>query len=230
MKKRRTKIRRLPKFWRPWQDEPDILKLDTFVLFGLIFIILVTFVNLQAYPSEQAKIGIYSLLLIWCSIIWLADWVIPKRGRFDIADWVGYNTKHRMLISGLAGVGATIVLSGLVGVPPYTVASALSGFTIGGMSFAFLFGVIVAPYIEERFFASSFTPTAIRLFGPGVGLSASVLLFVLFHGFVFSWAVQPLVMAGIWRFLTLLGNYYFRSTGFSTAAHIMDSYLKYIRI
>lgn len=220
--------KRKKSFWTPWLDDKDILKLTS--ILAMVFILLVTalYINLQDYPKEQTIMNIYSVLLLWTVILWLMDWASTKKSTFDLMDYVGFGTKERAIKSMIAGVLATVVIFNLLSISTPSLATSALCLTIGGISLGFLFQVIFVPYVEEKFFAGVLAPGAIRIVGVKGGLLVTVISFMVFHGFIYSWNQSLLIVAGVWRLGTLLGNYYFRSTGFSLAAHIMNNYLKYI--
>ncbi len=60
-----------------------------------------------------------------------------------------------------------------------------------------LFGVVIAPFVEEMFFRGFLFPLVARSVGPWASMILTAVLFAVLHGAQYEWAWQQLVLIGL---------------------------------
>lgn len=88
------------------------------------------------------------------------------------------------------------------------------------LSAIILFGVVLAPVVEEMLFRGFLLPLLVRSMGPSLGILLTALLFGLLHGPENHWAWQPVVLIGI---AGIAFGYVRYKTGSTTSAFLMHS-------
>jgi hypothetical protein len=83
-----------------------------------------------------------------------------------------------------------------------------------------LFGVVLAPIVEEMLFRGFLLPLLVRSVGPSLGILFTAVPFALLHGTQNQWAWQPVVLIGI---AGIAFGYVRYRTGSTTAAFLMHS-------
>ncbi len=83
-----------------------------------------------------------------------------------------------------------------------------------------LFGVVLAPIVEEMLFRGFLLPLLVRSMGPWLGILLTAVPFALLHGTQNHWAWQPVVLIGI---AGIAFGYVRYKTGSTTAAFLMHS-------
>ncbi len=83
-----------------------------------------------------------------------------------------------------------------------------------------LFGVVLAPIVEEMLFRGFLLPLLVRSMGPWVGILLTAVPFALLHGVQNHWAWQPVLLIGI---AGIAFGYVRYKTGSTTAAFLMHS-------
>jgi membrane protease YdiL (CAAX protease family) len=83
-----------------------------------------------------------------------------------------------------------------------------------------LFGVVLAPIVEEMLFRGFLLPLLVRSMGPWLGILLTAVPFALLHGVQNQWAWQPVLLIGI---AGIAFGYVRFKTGSTTAAFLMHS-------
>lgn len=83
-----------------------------------------------------------------------------------------------------------------------------------------LFGVVLAPIVEEMLFRGFLLPLLVRSMGPWLGILLTAVPFALLHGVQNQWAWQPVLLIGI---AGIAFGYVRYKTGSTTAAFLMHS-------
>lgn len=83
-----------------------------------------------------------------------------------------------------------------------------------------LFGVVLAPIVEEMLFRGFLLPLLVRSMGPWLGILLTAVPFALLHGVQNQWAWQPVLLIGI---AGIAFGYVRIKTGSTTAAFLMHS-------
>lgn len=83
-----------------------------------------------------------------------------------------------------------------------------------------LFGVVLAPIVEEMLFRGFLLPLLVRSMGPLLGILFTAVPFALLHGVQNHWAWQPVLLIGI---AGIAFGYVRYRTGSTTAAFLMHS-------
>lgn len=83
-----------------------------------------------------------------------------------------------------------------------------------------LFGVLLAPIVEEMLFRGFLLPLLVRSLGPWPGIVLTAVPFALLHGAQNHWAWQPVLLIGI---AGVAFGYVRYKTGSTTAAFLMHS-------
>jgi len=83
-----------------------------------------------------------------------------------------------------------------------------------------LFGVVLAPIVEEMLFRGFLLPLLVRSMGPWLGILLTAVPFALLHGVQNHWAWQPVLLIGI---AGIAFGYVRYKTGSTTAAFLMHS-------
>jgi len=209
-------------FWKPWKDTKQIKWMASVLTFAFVMTLLGLYVTFQDDPQQQAMALIYLIMLIWGSMFGIMDWSRKTQTGLATSEFVYFGSMNRFLVSGLVGVLFALFISGSL----FTSAP-LAVPVIGGVSLAFFYVVLVAPYAEEKFFASTVAPTSYKLFGGLLGLVITAGFFGVYHGFAYGWNENLMMVAVIWRAAVLIGNQFFKSTGFSYLAHMANNYIVY---
>jgi membrane protease YdiL (CAAX protease family) len=209
-------------FFAPWKEDKQAIWIASVVGFLMIVSLFGIYINFQGQPADQTQAMIFLLMMIFGIIVGGLDWA-NKSQSHPVFEFVQFGSVHKLLFAGAAGIVLTLIWTGslFTAVPPTL---AVTG------TLAFIYVVVIAPYCEEKFFASIVAPTGYKLFGGVLGLIVASAIFGSYHGFAYGWEYNKMVIAGIWRMLVLIGNQFFKSTSFSLFAHITNNYIAYTMI
>lgn len=215
-----------------WREDKQAIWLSSVLGFAFVLTLVGIYINFQNNPFEQTRAMVFMIMLIWGIMFGIVDWSSKRQNILGGAgNFQQFGTIQKLMISGIAGIILTFLLSGAIFTSSPTAVSGLdSSSAIGGISLAFVYIVLIAPYAEEKFFASAVAPTSYRLFGGYAGLIITSGFFGLYHGYAYGWDFNQMLVAGTWRMLVLIGNQLFQSTGFSYLAHITNNYLAFTHI
>lgn len=202
-------------FWSQWQDDKNTQPIAQVVTFVLVITLLGFYVNAQNNPAEQTRSMIYLIMLIWGSLFGIIDWSSKNQNNKVIA-FVYLGSLKRLAIAGLVGIFFALFVTGafFTAIPPET---------FGEPLLTMFYVVIIASYCEEKFFSSTVAPTAYRLFGGIPGLIITCVAFGFYHGYAYGWDYNMMLGAVVWRGAVLIGNQFFKSTGFGLFAHISNN-------
>jgi membrane protease YdiL (CAAX protease family) len=218
-------------FFAPWKDEKEMIKFSSILAFFMVVGLLAIYVNFQDNPVEQTRVMVFMIMLVWAIMFGIIDWSSKKQTLMGgIGEYVQFGSRHKLIISAVVGIAFTLFVTGslFTATPNKDVLSTIP--FLSSSMLAFLYVVIIAPYAEEKFFASCVGPTSYKIFGGVLGLIITSAFFGFFHGFAYGWDYNLMLTAGIWRAMVLIGNQIFKSTGFSFAAHVANNYIAYTMI
>ena len=216
-------------FFETWREDKQAIWLSSVLGFAFVLTLVGIYINFQNNNFEQTRAMVFMIMLIWGIMFGIVDWSSKRQNILGGAgNFQQFGTINKLLISGIAGIILIFLLNGVLFTSsPKAVSGLDSSSAIGGISLAFVYIVLIAPYAEEKFFACAVAPTSYRLFGGIPGLLITSTFFGLYHGYAYSWDYNQMLVAGIWRLMVLVGNQIFQSTGFSTLAHITNNYLAF---
>jgi membrane protease YdiL (CAAX protease family) len=212
-------------FWSPWKEDKSAMKLALIIGIFMVLLLFGFKTIFQNNPPEYARADIYLGLLIFAVVLGIMDW-ITKAQTTRIIEYVQFGSIQKLIISGMVGIVFALLITSYFftvvpgaptatfsTVPPFLTPAFLNAFYI----------IIVAAYVEEKFFACLVAPTTYKIFGGVLGLIITCGAFAFYHGYAYGWDYNLMLGAGIWRGAVLIGNQFFQSTGFSFLAHITNN-------
>ena len=220
----------IDKFFKEWTDCRQTLVWGAFSMYAAISIILWGLFNTEAISSTTSTFPILSSLLfmlVLSAIISISDSRQEKNWFLGFVGW-GKNWKV-FRIASLAGIifGYITVSKGLFVSTPLSV--------LGDPNFWLI--VFAASYVEEVFFRYAVFPMVRQMLQTmKIANYSLIALFVVNGSFaLFHWQAYgmdwnllwiPFVMGCIYT----IGNYFFKSTGFSQFAHFTNNLLIYLTV
>lgn len=208
-----------------WKDTKKMVYLHTLITMALVFLFMGIYINV---PEESQRANIYQVMLIWAGLVAAADAIFEKNWIFA---WAGWGDQKRAIPAFIFGAGIMFIA---FSTKTLSIAAPLAVISLTSMQF--IYTVIAAPYIEEKFFRGMALFTSIQIFkGNGIpyaeyiGVISNAGLFAIFHGFAFNWNTSGLIAAFIFGLLACIGNQYFKSGCFGFGAHLCNNLMVYMR-
>lgn len=203
--------------------------------FGAVFL-LWTYTNLEILRFQSQ---VFLFMLIIGAIIGGFDYFFPDNKMFNFE----YSGKIENLKTGImigAAITSVLGLMWIIGALPFSITIPLSTTPSGVTALtSFIFNVVVASYVETKFFVQSTYPTAKKLFedyGLNVVRSgfASILLVSFIFG-IYHWGVVLnqggiliIPQASIFMALSLLLVRYTRTTFSAWSIHFVNNLIAFI--
>lgn len=214
------------KFFTEWKDSKRMVYVHTLITMVLIVLFMGIYINI---PEESQRANIYQIMLLWAGILAGIDAITEKHWIFA---WAGWGDQKRAIPAFIFGAGIMFIA---FSTKTLSIAAPLAVISI--TSLQFIYTVIAAPYIEEKFFRGVALFTSIQVFqGNGipyadiVGVIFNALVFATFHGFAFSWNMNGLIAAFTFSIFSCIGNQYFKSGAFSFGAHFCNNLLVFLKV
>lgn len=176
-------------------------------------------------PSEASRASIFLWLLIASALVAGLDTLIEKNKFWAYLD---YGKNWKTLGTALfVGIVLAFFLSGGLQL------SLLKPFAVVGTTgiMAFLYTVIAAPFVEEKFFRGFLNPSSGKLFEIfgfplplTLGVLFSCIVFGLFHFIAYGGQTSLMFTAIAFGLIASIGNYYFKSRGFGLGLHVVTNF------
>jgi hypothetical protein len=210
-------------FLKEWKDTKKMKYFQALITMSFVILFMGIYINV---PEESLRANIYQIMLIWTGICAGIDAVTEGHWLFA---WAGFGDFKRFITSFTTGAVIMLIAFNLHAL---SIAAPLAVISVSALQF--IYTVLAAPYIEEKFFRQFTLYTSYQVFR-GVGIPFSDIfailfnsvVFAIFHGFAFSWELNGLIMAFIFGIVACVGNQIFKSGGFSFGAHFMNNLLVY---
>lgn len=211
-------------FFAEWkEDNKKMIALAISEAIGLFLILEWIVINV---PGEAERATIFLWLLIAAALVAGLDTLVERNPFWTYVDYG--RTWKAMIIALVVGVVVAFVLSGGLKfslLQPFAIAGTASTMT-------FLYTVIAAPFVEEKFFRGFLNPTSGNLFKL-FGLPSPLTLGIIFSSIVFgvfhfiAYGGQPMLMftAIAFGLIASVGNYYFKSRGFGVGLHVATNFI-----
>lgn len=213
-------------FFKEWKDTKRMIYLHSLITMTLILLFMGIYINI---PEESQRANIYQIMLIWTGICAAIDAYTEKHWIFA---WAGWGDQKRAIPAFIAGVAIMFIA---FSTKTLSIAAPLAVISI--TSLQFIYTVVAAPYIEEKFFRGMALFTSIQVFQgnriPYADIVAVIFgasIFAIFHGFAFSWDMNGLIAAFVFGMFACIGNQYFKSGAFGFGAHLCNNALIFFRI
>jgi len=213
-------------FFTEWKDSKRMVYLHALITLSLVLLFMGIYINI---PEESQRANIYQIMLLWAGIVAGIEAIQEKHWIFA---WAGFGNQKRFISSFIAG---GVIMFIAFSTRTLSIAAPLA--VISLTSLQFIYTVVAAPYIEEKFFRGMALFTTIQVFKGNkipyadiMGAIFDSFIFAVFHGFAFSWNMNGLIAAFVFGIFACVGNQYFKSTGFGFGAHLCNNALVYFRI
>jgi hypothetical protein len=207
-----------------WDDDKWAEGFAGLMTLLIAFILMWVIVNVPAYLDTAL---VFMLMLIVAAVIAGLDSIKENTVIFAYA---GLGSLKKFLPAFAIGsvVGLILQFSNLAIATPFSV-NISTGFIA-----AMLFTVVVASYVEEKFFRQVLPFSAANQLKNAFGVNGWVIPsiagailgsvgFGLFHYFVYGGATGSILSASIFGLVMLAGNLFFRSGGFGWGAHLVNN-------
>lgn len=212
-----------------YKDSVPLTAVLSVIFFGFFIALawLYTQFNVLGIVDGASATMVYIILLIMGGMFFLIDNLADRNNLDSIIDAVGLGNPKALLISIGAGIGLGLILArqGLFLIDVQSV-SWLADIDLR----AFIFVVIVAPFVEEFFFRGGLSAFLIKNFGNySYGSILAILttsgLFALFHYAVYGASIELLMGAFMIGLIANVGIYLTKSLGFGLALHYTINYI-----
>ncbi len=216
----------LREFGKEWQDNKKITVIFSAMSFFGFISLLWIMTNVPEFSSEA---NIYALMIIFGSVIALIDFVSEKN---ILSGFVYFGKSINVALTAII---AGTVLGVLMQIGNFAVIQTPLAITQSTTLGAFFFVVLIAPYVEEKFFRMAAYPTVVNLLNVITSREISTLIsialvslvFALFHYLVFSASVELFIAAFAFSVIAIIGNRFFESTGFGVAMHYVNNFIAF---
>jgi len=210
-------------FFKEWSDDNDLL-ISLVVSEAIIMFLILSWIVINI-PDEAGRASIFLWLLLGSALVAGLDTIKENNKFFAYVDY-GNSVDVCLLALFLGGVVALILTS----VSSY---SLLQPFTVvSGGFLTFLYIVVAAPFIEEKFFRGFLNPNAgllLKNFGfplPWLtGVLLSCVLFGVFHFIAYGGVFAAMFSAILFGLIASVGNYFFKTRSFGLGLHIVTNFV-----
>lgn len=217
-------INPVEKFLTPWIDKNKFF-ISIEALLMLIAFLALTWV-ITNVPEQAGNATIFLWLLMGTIIAGVADIINEKNFLIDYLNWG--NSELKFVLSFFVGIVLSVIIISFTNID-----FSLVAFSITTASLAtFFYIVIVAPFVEEQAFRGFIFPTSAGLFKniklpfPNLlGAVFSSLAFGIFHWFAFGGLIIAIFAGFLFGMISIIGNAFFQSRGFSLGFHIANNFL-----
>jgi membrane protease YdiL (CAAX protease family) len=210
-------------FFEEWDDSH--VGLISLVVAEAIIIFLILAWVVVNIPSESARASIFLWLLLGASLVAGLDTIAEKNLFFAYVD---YGNSVFMYLLALV-VGGLLAIFLTIGTG-FSIIPTLSLVSTGAISF--LYVVIAAPFVEEKFFRGFLNPNAGKLLNnfkfpmpllSGVILSS--ITFGLFHFIAYGGVWEAMLFSVVFGLIASVGNYAFKTRSFGLGLHIVVNFI-----
>jgi hypothetical protein len=213
-------------FFKEWKD--SMLVKYWMALFTIIMIALFMFLYIN-FPDQYYHASIYYNMVVLATAVLAMDFVFEKNWLFS---GVGFGKSIKHAVKTFLLGAAVMAIASLT---TFSISAPLTA-TIAPSTLTFIYTVIAAPYIEEKFFRDMANYTCGKVFmgaklphGDILGVLFSSGCFALFHGYTFGWNYWAMFEAFVFAIAVSVGNQLCKSSSFSFGAHFMNNLLVYMR-
>jgi membrane protease YdiL (CAAX protease family) len=196
---------------KEWKDDKWATKMNSLIL---LLATLGAATIWLTMPEQQTTAMIFILMGVFMAILGGLD---TANENHPTVGAVGFGSKNRALIAILAGVVGAFLLTGFSFsiVHPITVVSTLS----------LVYVVLFSPILEEFFFRGGLLFTLGKQVPGVVAVLLQAVLFGSWHYVAYSGSQEAMFTAVVFGIFMAVGNYTFKSLGFSVAFHMVYNYL-----
>lgn len=217
-------------FWDEWTDGKKLEALSGFLNLTTILALAWVITNI---PDEANRAIIFLVLILAATIFWTADSIKRRSIAFDSLD-LG-KTGNIALKALLTGAGLIFLLN--ISAQGFSIPSpTLTAIQIT-QPWALFYIVLIAPYVEERFFRGVVFPSLkgyLRELGAGfrvapyISVLATSLIFAFFHYLAYGASGDAMTVAFIFSVVAILGNQVSQSIGFGLGMHFLNNLFAYL--
>ena len=189
-------------------------------------------------PLLQAQAQVFFGMVLIGSTIGSIEYFFEKTSLFSFV-YAGKTWKVLAVGFIAGGIAGLLMQAVNFSVLPLPFSAIQSTQGIVGISAAFIFVVVIAPYAEEKFFRMTLFPSARVLLG-NIGLSkdyASIaaivlvgLLFGFYHFSVFGGVPSLMFSAFIFSTIAIFLNYSFKSAYAGYGLHVVNNFLAFMAL
>jgi membrane protease YdiL (CAAX protease family) len=214
-------------FFSEWEDSKK--NFSIFFILSILMLVLLFWIKTNI-PSIASQADIFSGFALFGIIAAAVDYLNEKNRLF------GFLFIGKDLIDTGVAFAAGLALAVVFTVSSFAVISTpLSAVNLNASLAAFIFVVIVAPYVEELFFRMALYPTLIVALGNRLnhfqaGIISALFVsgaFALFHYAVFSAGFALMIAAFLFSLIAIMGNRLFASTYFSYGLHLGNNFIAF---
>lgn len=217
-------------FFEEWNDSKKLFGLAGLISLSLMMFLFWIMVNV---PELDKSATIYLTMLIIATAIAGFDFFFEKGKVFGFL-FVGKNLKTLFLALIVGGVLAVLLSLGKFSI----LIAPLSAIQVDSVLVSFIFVVLVAPWVEEKFFRMFFYPNIVlmlqnafpkrqTLFAGLLAVIVTGVLFALFHFAVYGANLNLMFLAFVFSTIAIVGNRIFESAGFGVGLHYVNNFLAF---
>ena len=211
-------------FFKEWDDSKFVKLTQAGITLTMIALFMFLYIN---FPDQYFSASIYYNMLVLATMVLAVDFIFEKNWLFS-----GVDFGKSMIYAGksaLLGAGIMFVVFST-----RTLSVSAPFVVLQASTLQFIYVVVAAPYIEEKFFRQMANFTCGNVF-MGIGLPYGDILgvlfssgcFALFHGTAFGWNNTAILAAFAFAIFVSVGNQLCKSAGFGFGAHLINNFLVY---